>query len=90
MPGDGRTGIPKVRNGEQMNQDFTELRVQEVLVDGQGAVTALRIQATWGTHQSGGEPLVWDRSVFTVAALGLLAQAEAGDLLELRPVGATT
>lgn len=71
-----------------MNQDFTELRVHEVLVDGQGAVTALRIQATWGSHQPGGEPVVWDRSVFTVAALGPLAEAETGDLLEMRLVAA--
>ncbi|MDP9357306.1 MAG: hypothetical protein M3Q71_15570 [Chloroflexota bacterium] len=73
-----------------MNQDFTELRVHEVLVDGQGAVTALRVEATWGTHQPNGEPLIWDRSIFTVAATGPLAEAETGDRLELRPVGATT
>ncbi len=72
-----------------MNQDFTELRVHEVLVDGQGAVTALRVEATWGTHQPAGEPLVWDRSVFTVAAVGPLTEAETGDRLELRPVGST-
>ena len=71
-----------------MTQDFTELRVHEVLVDGQGAATALRIEATWGTHQPDGEPLIWDRSVFTVAAVGALAQAETGDRLELRPVRA--
>ncbi len=73
-----------------MNQDFTELRVHEVLVDGQGAVTALRVEATWGTHQPAGEPLVWDRSVFTVAAVGPLTEAETGDRLELRPVKSAT
>ena len=71
-----------------MNQDYTELRVHEILVDGQGKATALRIEATWGTHQPGGEPLVWDRSVFTVAAVGPLAEAETDDRLELRLVGA--
>ena len=69
-----------------MDGDYNDLRVLEVLVDEQGAVTALRVEAVWGTARPGAEPLVWDRSVFTVAAVGPLAGAEVGDRLELRRV----
>jgi hypothetical protein len=68
-----------------MEGDYNELRVMEVLVDNQGTVTALRIEAVWGTRRGADEPLIWDRGVFTVGAVGALAEAEVGDRLELRP-----
>ena len=66
--------------------DYNDLRVLEVLVDDRGAVTALRVEAVWCTAQADGPDLTWDRSVFTVGAVGSLAQTEVGDRLELRPV----
>jgi hypothetical protein len=68
-----------------MDGDYNELRVLEVLVDNAGAVTALRVEAVWGTRRGADEPLIWDRSVFTVGAVGPLGGLEVGDLLELRP-----
>ncbi len=68
-----------------MDDDYNELRVLEVLVDNAGAVTALRVEVVWGTRRGADEPLVWDRSVFTVGAVGPLAELEVGDRLELRP-----
>jgi len=67
-----------------MDGDYNALSVSEVLVDDQGTVTALRVEAVWATRRGADDPLVWDRSVFTVAAVGDLAAAEAGDRLELR------
>ena len=69
-----------------MDADYNELRVLEVLVDNAGVATALRVEAVWGTRRGADEPLVWDRSVFTVGAVGPLARSEVGDRLELRPV----
>ena len=71
-----------------MDADYNELRVLEVLVDSAGTVTALRVEAVWGTRRGADEPLIWDRAVFTAGAVGPLADAEVGDRLELRPVGA--
>ena len=68
-----------------MDADYNELRVVEVLVDQDGAVTALRVEATWATARGADEPLVWDRSMITVGAVGALAGLEVGDRLELRP-----
>jgi hypothetical protein len=68
-----------------MEGDFNELRVLEVLVDDAGKVTALRVEAVWGTHRGMEEPLVWDRAVFTVGAIGPLANLDPGARLELRP-----
>lgn len=67
-----------------MHGDFTELRVLEVLVEGEArAVTALRVEAVWGTRKGDGEPDVWSRSVFVVGAHGSLAEADEGDVLQL-------
>ncbi len=67
--------------------DYNELRVHEVLVEpATGAAVALRIEVTWASHAPGasGEPSIWDRSIFVVAATGALAGAEVDDRLELR------
>ncbi len=65
--------------------DFNELQVHEVLVDpASGGVVALRIEAVWKSRSESGDPAIWDRSIFVVAAVGPLAHAEAGDRLELR------
>lgn len=71
-----------------VNGDYTELRVVEVLVDNNGVPTALRIEAIWATARPGDEPLVWNTASFVAAAVGPLADADVGDRLELRPVGA--
>ncbi len=68
-----------------MEADFNELKVVEVLVDQDGAVTALRVEVVWGTARGADEPLVWDRSMITVGAVGALVGLEVGDRLELRP-----
>ena len=68
-----------------MEGDYNELRVTEVLVDNDGVVTALRVEAVWGTRRGADEPLIWDRNIFTIGAVGPLAELEAGDRLELRP-----
>ncbi len=68
-----------------MDADYNELRVVEVLVDQDGAVTALRIEVIWGTARGADEPLVWDRNMITVGAVGTLASLAVGDLLDLRP-----
>lgn len=68
-----------------MSGDYNELRVLEVLIDDQGIATALRVEVVWGTIRADADPLVWDRTVFTVGAVGPLATAEVGDRLELRP-----
>jgi len=65
--------------------DYNELKVVEVLVDQDGAVTALRVEVVWGTARGADEPLVWDRSMITVGAVGALVGLEVGDRLELRP-----
>lgn len=70
-----------------MDGDYNELRVLEVLVDNAGAVTALRVEAVWGTRRAADEPLVWDRSVFTVGAVGDLATVEVGERLRLGRTG---
>jgi len=71
-----------------MDGDYNELRVLEVLVDAEKAVTALRVEAVWATRRGLDEPLVWDRSTFTIGAVGPLAGLNAGDLLEVRPATA--
>ena len=68
-----------------MSGDFNELRVHDVLVDEAGAVTAVRVEAVWGTDVVAGEPTIWSRAIFVVAALGSLAEVAVGDRLELRP-----
>jgi len=68
-----------------MDADYNELRVVEVLVDQDGAVTALRVEVVWGTARGADEPLVWDRSMITVGAVGAMAGLAVGDRLELRP-----
>ncbi|MBA2596963.1 MAG: hypothetical protein H0V00_10115 [Chloroflexia bacterium] len=72
-------------------EDYNELRVHEVLVDpASDAVVALRIEAVWASRPAAtaGEPSIWDRTIFVVAAVGPLASAEVGDRLELRLVAA--
>ncbi len=69
--------------------DYNELRVHEVLIDpASGDVVALRIEATWGSRIATGETAasIWDQSIFVVAAVGALANAEVDDRLELRLV----
>ena len=69
-----------------MDGDFNEVRVMEVLVNEAGTPVALRVEVTWATRRGLDEPLVWDRSTVTVAAVGALADADVGHRLELRPV----
>lgn len=68
-----------------MDGDYNELQVREVLVDNQGTVTALRIEVVWGTRRGVDEPLIWDRGMFTVGAVGPLAGLDVGDQLDLQP-----
>lgn len=68
-----------------MSGDFNELRVHDVLVDDAGAITAVRIEAVWGTDAAAGEPTIWSRAIFVVAAIGPLAKVAVGDRLELHP-----
>lgn len=70
-------------DGEREDGDYNDLRVLEVLVDKAGTVTALRVEAVWGTRRGADEPLVWDRGVFTIGAVGPLAAAEVGERLTL-------
>lgn len=70
-------------DNERQDGDYNDLRVVEVLVDKEGVVTALRVEAVWGSRRGEDEPLVWDRGVFTVGAVGPLADADVGQRLEL-------
>ena len=79
--------ISDALEGDGMEGDYNEFRVLEVLVDEHQAVTALRIEAIWGSTRAGADPVVWDRTVFTAAATGPLAGAEVGTWLDLRPLG---
>ncbi len=56
------------------------------LVDEARTVTAVRVEAVWGTDAEAGEPTIWSRDIFVVAALGALAEVAVGDRLELRPI----
>lgn len=74
-------------DGEHEDGDYNDLRVLEILVDKAGAVTALRVESVWGTRRGADDPLVWDRGVFTIGAVGPLADVAVGERLTLGRLG---